>query len=68
MDGWNSWTAWPPEKGRLIELARIVGEKSSILIDLGITYPEDINPASNVVGLYWRLTGIGKEYCKEVRR
>jgi len=54
LEGWIPWTIErPPEK--LIQYWRPEwgGPETG--------YPSEIHPCTNVYGLYWRLTGIGKE-------
>jgi len=58
-DGWrewvNEWMCSSPPRGVLIQMDRPEWEKP------WIAYCEDVHPEMNVAGLYWRLTGIGKE-------
>ena len=57
-DGWIPWNAQhPPEK--LIQYWRPEWDEPVV------GYPSEIHPLMNVYGLYWRMTGIGKEPQKE---
>lgn len=58
-DGWNPyWISSPPDNV-LIELNREEWERPHVC------YKKDINPATNILGLFWRLTGIGNEQLEE---
>ena len=55
-DGWTQWLYRDPPFGVLIQIFREGWKKPTI------TKREDIHPEADVCGLYWRLTGIGREY------
>lgn len=54
-DGWTQWMYEHPPFGKLIQIHR------PEWIDSPLCYREEMHPEANVYGLYWRLTGIGKE-------
>lgn len=57
-DGWKLWDTYnwgiPPD-GVLIEIYRPEWNHPRVC------YRHELHPQMNAVGLYWRLTGIGKE-------
>jgi hypothetical protein len=54
-DGWRNWIGDTPPEGKLIQWWREEWDKPTT------GYSHEINPYANINGLYWRLTGIGKE-------
>jgi hypothetical protein len=54
LDGWTCWQYHPPPRA-LIQVWRFEWSEPLLM------NAWDINPVENVVGLYWRLTGIEKE-------
>ena len=62
-EGWKEWTCEAPPFGALIQVRSRGWGNTTILKreDLGL------RPESNVYGLYWKLTGIGKMYLESIR-
>lgn len=58
-DGWNHWI-WGAPPDVLIQVNREGWHSPSVL------YPKDVHPEANINGLYWRLTGIGKEELRRI--
>ena len=65
-DGWTPYEFRRPPSGVLCEFARLVDTNQSPghPQEQGkrVGFVGDIDPQMNSVGLYWRLTGIGREY------
>ena len=73
MTGWQEWIKEPPPDGVLIEICRRDGEKpkqtTTEEIMRWLPYNDPGDWLTHFVGLYWRLTGIGRmqmeERCEE---
>jgi hypothetical protein len=65
-DGWTLYEFRRPPSGVLCEFARLVDTNQSPghPQEQGkwVGFVGDLKPEANSVGLYWRLTGIGREY------
>lgn len=54
-DGWHSWMYTTPPDKKMIMWTRDGWDSPSV------GYRKDVHPEANVNGLYWKLTGIGRE-------
>ena len=54
-DGWIDWMTWTPPKDKLIQYKHEDWDTTMV------GYPKDLHPETNIYGLKWRLTGIGKQ-------
>lgn len=65
-EGWIPYESRRPPSGILCEFARLVETDQSPghSQEQGkwVGFAGDLHPQSNICGLYWRLTGIGREY------
>jgi hypothetical protein len=61
-EGWVPWTKEPPPEGKLLQIMRPEWDKPA-LFTRAKPYEGDFQNQRymNCAGLYWRLTGIGKE-------
>lgn len=55
-DGWHDYMNNAPPKGILVLFWREGWDKPLV------GYSDRLHPESNVCGLYWKLTGIAKEW------